>query len=789
MTDVKFPTSIPTGDAAFNLEIHFSAARADPGDTFVVDLDPRLVSLRSSYQVFMPNSQRVMLNVAIAPAQAPAGPIATFTFTGEVAGLSGISGFAKWGLKFADKTIEAGAKTLLFGVRGGVPIQRDILVEKTFEPGISDVSAPTKVGWETFDGGPTRDEPRVQYVLIGGPGPFQSITLRDTAQPNGTENGAPWAIDCAMPYSAAYFNRDTSPSGVPAQLRDAGCAEGAITATFDNVPDGLVPVVTFFAKSTQPLSEQGRLTFENTATYTSTGTPFPGGEFSHEAKLSVTQDFAAGADGRVTLTAPTIIEFDCSAPGVPVQPTLTLPANGDGVTYASSGTVGPGNTVTVTATLDEGALPPAPFPANWTLTGERTAVFTHTFAASRSCIEQVSTLPLPTVSQATCVAPGQPTIPTYTLVTPEGFRGATIAQTGSPLNGGTVVATATLLDGFEFPATLPTGWVLSDDARSATHTVVFDNPTCITAIGALPVPVAHAPVCQGDGTYAAGWLEYFVSEDLVGVRLTDGAPTVVDGVQRLTIIATGEPGYGFIGDLTAGWTKDPSSNRAVYVQEFELPECADVPGEGGTSSPTPSETTEAPSSPSPSPSETTEAPSSPSPSPSETTEAPSSPFPTPSETEGVPTSPSPSVTDGVPGLPSPSPSVTTEVSGSPSPSPSETTEVPGSPSPSPSETTEVPGSPSPSPTDIEGTPESPKPTAGTTSPSTPAPGGTSGSGEPSASATEGAPVITSDGPDAGGHLPSTGADSAPKLPILGAMILLGLLLIGGSVLRRRATQG
>lgn len=686
-------SSVTDGNSEFRLQVGFSAPTAQAGDYFDVELDPRLMSLRSTYVVPNRETNRVMLDVSVTPASGSTGPIARFTFTDEVDDMSNISGSASWGVKFANILTPAGTYAdIVTKVNGAVRATHSVTVKQVHNPDATWIDGPSKQAWT----GEIDGVPRVQYLLVGGPGPFASITLSDSDHSAEAQAGAPWRINCELPTFTQY--RDQNAQNEANANVPVTCVDGTISATFTDVPAGRVPILIFFGTSTQPLSEQGDLTFENTAIYTSTVQPFPNGENRFEASQSYTQNFSGGAGGEATLKTPVATEFVCTGAGESTGPQFEPITNGTGIRYTVPARIVPGATAAVRATLQQGYTFPEELPAGWVRLSPTEASFSHTFQGAVSCIAEADALPAPTITQAECSALGTPTVPRFELAT-EGLRGMTFEQTGSPVSGGTVTVTATLQPGYVFASDTTPGWILDAEAGTATLTATFDNPSCLISAGILPSPVPFAPVCQSDGTYLTGWLEYGAFEDLQAV-ITLGPVTEPEGKQRHTLIATANPGFGFIGTLPSGWTADPSGNRAVFVHDFELGPCDEV--------------------------------------------APS-PTPTPGESEGPSSSPEPS--------------------SSPQPTEGSTS------SPEPTDATLPPATPSSSPTEIAAQPSS-----------TPSPGEVI----PASSSTN----PSSLNPSSPDHtLPRTGAGTGPALPLIGGTLLLGLLLLAGSALRRREARG
>ncbi|WP_427869812.1 InlB B-repeat-containing protein [Leucobacter luti] len=170
---------------------------------------------------------------------------------------------------------------------------------------------------------------------------------------------------------------------------------------------------------------------------------------------------------RVAPTAPAVTQAVCSAPGQATVPTVTLPET-PGVSYALSGDVVAGGTVTVTATPDAGyALTEA---QGWILHPDGTATWTTTLA-NVDCTEHVAPVQ-PAVTQAVCAAPGKATAPVVTLTETAGIA---YELAGTVAAGQTVTVTARSAAGYALTAA--DGWTLAADG-SATATIRLASVDC-----------------------------------------------------------------------------------------------------------------------------------------------------------------------------------------------------------------------------------------------------------------------------------------------------------------------
>ncbi len=215
----------------------------------------------------------------------------------------------------------------------------------------------------------------------------------------------------------------------------------------------------------------------------------------------------------VTPVLPTVTQAVCRS-GLLEDPTLEL-ATTDGITYAAAPAppYAPGDTVTVTATLDDaGVAWPTALPDGWERTSDTVATTTVTF-------DDVSCTPVspvaPIVVAATCVA-GDLMPPTVTLaVTPGITYVADPPGPYDPTVESNIVVTATLADGYAWdtgPSTLrragvrgaalpqqaiPAGWTIVDPTTATFAITLPPFPPCPTM---TPVaPTVTDPQCV-DGT-------------------------------------------------------------------------------------------------------------------------------------------------------------------------------------------------------------------------------------------------------------------------------------------------
>ena len=209
--------------------------------------------------------------------------------------------------------------------------------------------------------------------------------------------------------------------------------------------------------------------------------------------------------------------------GVVTTPTLTLPLT-DGITYAvdPAAPFGPGQTVTVTASLDPTDVGwPSTLPPGWVSTSATVAVYEETFDdASCQVVEPVA----PTVNQAACVDDAA-TIPAITLSETAGL--VYVVDLPGPYGptGAEAVVTANLVEGSRVgdhsapaglrapgaaaaaQAALPAGWTLLSPTAATFPVTLPPAPDCATASAGgspatpeTPSPETPAPVTPSPET-------------------------------------------------------------------------------------------------------------------------------------------------------------------------------------------------------------------------------------------------------------------------------------------------
>ena len=260
----------------------------------------------------------------------------------------------------------------------------------------------------------------------------------------------------------------------------------------------------------------------------------------------------------VTPVDPVVTQAQCLT-GQLTSPTVTT-TDTDAIHYTfDQADVVNGGTVIVTATLQDtyswGTLP-----ASWTEGENGTATFT----VHLDNVECTPVVPVdPDVTQVVCTL-GELTTPAVVPATTEG-----ISYSFNPddvVNGGTVVVTATLLDGFGW-GDMPDGWT-EGEGGTATFTVQLDLVDC-TYGGPVDPEVTQASCVAG--TLTPPSIIVHSNEDIV--YTFDQADVVNGGTVLVT--ATVQDGYAWTPEMPAGWTRIDSAT-ATYTVHLDKVECTPV---------------------------------------------------------------------------------------------------------------------------------------------------------------------------------------------------------------------
>ncbi|WP_269938289.1 InlB B-repeat-containing protein [Arthrobacter sp. HY1533] len=265
-----------------------------------------------------------------------------------------------------------------------------------------------------------------------------------------------------------------------------------------------------------------------------------------------------------TPETPTFAQQVCTGPGATDGPSMSVPANSDGISYSVAGAATPGGTVTITATPREGyrlVLPANGFAplANkgWVLNEGGTAAYSFTFDPAPDCTV-AATPAAPVAVQAQCTGPGTASSPTLTFAS---TAGVSYTQNKDAAAGTKVTVTASPKFGHKLAAA--EGWTPKHDG-TATFTVKFSTPDCM--VKASPaVPTAAQAVCS-NGTLTAPTLS-LASTTGISYKASRSA----ENGKSVTVRAT--PANGYELAKTANWAphKDGSATFKVKFTHVKCP--------------------------------------------------------------------------------------------------------------------------------------------------------------------------------------------------------------------------
>lgn len=274
-----------------------------------------------------------------------------------------------------------------------------------------------------------------------------------------------------------------------------------------------------------------------------------------------TSDSVATYRGQVDLApcdpvipvAPMVTGNVCAG-GVYVEPVVIPGTTPEGITYAVLQDIDANGDYVVTATLAQGQAW-GELQTGWERISDTMAVFSgHVDLAP--CVDAIPVLP--NVEQAVCTD-GALLPPVLTSAQTDGVD---YEFTGGIAPGSTVVVTATLVDGYAWPAELPEGWTKVNDT-TATALITLDDVECETVIPAAPV--VFDAVCDFG----------IVTDPTITLQETDGVRYDVVGDivpgEVVEVIATLDDGYAW-GEMPEGWTRVDSTTASWQVT-FDDPDC------------------------------------------------------------------------------------------------------------------------------------------------------------------------------------------------------------------------
>ncbi|MGB3305180.1 MAG: hypothetical protein WBA63_03280 [Thermomicrobiales bacterium] len=349
------------------------------------------------------------------------------------------------------------------------------------------------------------------------------------------------------------------------------------TATFtvqlDNVE--CTPVVPVDPEVTQVVCTQGALTTPDVVPATTEGISYTfnqddvvnGGTVVVTATLldgfgwgDMPEGWTEGEGGTATFTVqldlvdceyggpvdPEVTQASCVG-GTLTPPSIIVHSNDDIVYTFNEEDVVNGGTVLVTATVQDGYAWTPEMPAGWTRIDSATATFT--VHLSRVLCAPVTPV-APDVTQATCSL-GTITAP---VVTPAKTTGIVYSfDEKDVVNGGTVVITATVQNGYAWASPLPEGWTRVD-AATATYTVKLDTAKCETPVTPpAPKPTPEKPVTPEKPATSAKVTNLPVTGSGSGsAAATSGS----DGLMLATLLMVAALAAGALG-----WTVRNRANR------------------------------------------------------------------------------------------------------------------------------------------------------------------------------------------------------------------------------------
>lgn len=376
---------------------------------------------------------------------------------------------------------------------------------------------------------------------------------------------------------------------VTPSFTQAGCAAGAVVPpvlTLPGAPAGVSYKASGPAASNTTVTVTATITDPATNQFTAATLP-AGWHYVSPTEATYDVVFATDPDcssGKTSLlpAAPTPTQSTCVA-GAPSVPTLGQPADGGGISYTASpaGPYSAGDTVTITATIDEPGkyeFVDGTLPSGWTFVNASTVTYTVQFTTP-TCPAAVTPL-APTITQSSCVV-GAPSNPTLTLRTTTGLDYT--ADKVAPFSPGqTVTVTATITDAAKYAfGPLPVGWA-AHGPNEAQYVVTFDPaPACGGGAGPVTVvpqdPAITQSVCVA-GVPTAPTLDAATEPPGISYRLSPTSGYAAGGTATVTATLTDPAAYAF-GALPHGWTLDAGGTSATFTVTFAAaPTCSDVGG-------------------------------------------------------------------------------------------------------------------------------------------------------------------------------------------------------------------
>lgn len=272
------------------------------------------------------------------------------------------------------------------------------------------------------------------------------------------------------------------------------------------------------------------------------------------------------------LLQPEVTQGTCTADNEVSKPYIVIKGWFDNIAYRVNDTplfndesdnklfFEPGETITIQASA-QGVNFPNPLPSPWAHFEGNVIQMTITFE-DVDCVKPVAPV-APTVTQAICNEDGTITAPEVTPATTEGVE---YKLDGEVKAGSTVTVTATAAEGFTLTAA--EGWVLSDDAKSATFEVKLDNVECeqppVEVAPVAPTVVQAICTAEGDQTAAS-----------VSTATTQGIEYSIEGdvAAGNTVTVKAIAAEGYVLTAAEGWTLSEDVQSATFEVKLDEVNC------------------------------------------------------------------------------------------------------------------------------------------------------------------------------------------------------------------------
>ena len=552
VTDVRISENeIENGGVPMRLNIDFALGAGigrdgdvKEGDTFWVRLDPKVYAQNGSFKIYKTGST----GIVIADLTVTNTSLATITLTKEVEGYESTTGTVYFNTSFRESTTAAGSYDLTFTTAnntfddqirlrnqsgGGTPGGSS---EASLVPGFRNLEQ-TRGTW-TY---------KLRNTAAG------TVVIEDDGRRAG--DNAEWEFNCDNvgkdPRGATQIGWECTDNYMRWELTDVPrLSSGNVTLRVDFI-------------STDP-RENTRLRFSNTVTYTTNdGTP-------ESYSASIRQNKGGDADGPTTPLNPTVAQSICQD-GAPTGPLITLPAEGQGITYSlDDDQYTAGDTVQVRADLSADYYwDRTKMPDGWTIESPTRATLDVHLDDSPGCVLPVD----PEVVQATCiVGTGDYTDPRVTPTDTDQIR---YEVTGDIVPGGTAKVTGILKDptgnGWD-QDNLPDGWTLNAEGNVERSFTLQATP-CSTWLIPEDPEIVQAACIAGTGDLTDPRVTPTdtaeIHYDVIGDQVPGGTVTVVGSLQNTT-------DYEWdVDHLPTGWTINADDNAERTIT-FDDPPCAEA---------------------------------------------------------------------------------------------------------------------------------------------------------------------------------------------------------------------